>query len=249
MEPEIQNSPAFAGVNLSPQQRGFKIQNSRRRRPSGLTIMELMIAMSIDLVLMLVVGVLLVSGQRCWSKVYGSTNKKIKQDAQSFAITFGSMGRKANRLGYIIYTAKGGTYSPAKPQTSDREVVRGDAVEFRYWDVELDESDSHQLMDVTKQGTAYAFFYLKDGQLKVDYGPYPPGAVPADGGARNTTGITTTILAENVSDGTDTGPFSHTTVGGVGQGCVRANITLTDPQDGDTITVKTATLMRNIWPR
>ncbi len=236
MGPEIRNSK-------------FEIRNSRRRHASGLTIMELMIALSIDLVLMLVVGVLLAGGQRCWSRVYGSTNKKIKQDAQSFAITFGSMGRKANRSGYIIYIANGSTYSPLKPQTSDMEVVRGDAVEFRYWDVELDESDSHQLMDVTKQGTAYAFFYLGNDKLKVDYGPYPPGAVPAGGGTKNTTGITTAILAENVSAVTDTGPFSHTTVGGVGQGCVRANITLTDAQDGDTITVKTATLMRNIWPR
>jgi len=34
-------------------------------------------------------------------------------------------------------------------------------------------------MDVTKQAIAYAFFYLDDEALKVDYGAYTPGAVPA----------------------------------------------------------------------
>jgi hypothetical protein len=127
--------------------------------------------------------------------------------------------------------------------------VSGNAVEFRFWDVELDETDSHKVMDVTKTATAYALFYLKDGQLKVDYGPYPPGAVPAGGGNRNTSNITTTVFAENVSTDPGIGAFSHTTLNGVGQGSVRINITLTDPADGESIKVMTATLMRNIWPR
>jgi hypothetical protein len=55
-------------------------------------------------------------------------------------------------------------------------VVSGDAVEFRYWDVDLDASDSHDLMDVTKTATAYALFYLDGDRLKVDSDPYPPGA-------------------------------------------------------------------------
>jgi len=61
----------------------------------------------------------------------------------------------------------------------------------------------------------------------------------------------TTVLAENVSvgDDDDAGAFSHTTLNGVGQGCVRINITLTDPKDDDSIQVKTTAMMRNIWPR
>jgi prepilin-type N-terminal cleavage/methylation domain-containing protein len=231
----------------------FKIQNSRFKIPAagerGLTMVELMIAMTISTVLILVVGVLLEAGQRCWRQTYDLVNQQIKQDALATTATFGSVGRKANRNNYFLYAVNGGAFSPVEPQTSDQEVVYGDAVEFRYWDVELDESDSHQLMDVTKQATAYAFFYLEDGTLKVDYGPYPPGAVPAGGGSRNTDGVTTITLAENVAADPNTGAFGHTTISRIGQGCVRINVTLTDPADGDSVSVKTATLMRNIWPR
>ena len=81
---------------------------------------------------------------------------------------------------------------------------------------------------------------------------YPPGAVPDGGGSRNTSGVTTKLLlAENVSTNKDSkvGAFSHTTLNGVGQGSVRINVILTDPEDNESINVMTATLMRNIWPR
>jgi hypothetical protein len=217
---------------------------------SGVTMVELVVTMTISLILVLAIGGLLVSGNRTWQRTYNSAHKKIKEDADDVTIAFGSMGRKANRLGYIIYNINGSTFTPAVPSTSNpQEVVSGNAVEFRFWDVELDETDSHKVMDVTKTATAYALFYLKDGQLKVDYGPYPPGAVPAGGGNRNTSNITTTVFAENVSTDPGIGAFSHTTLNGVGQGSVRINITLTDPADGESIKVMTATLMRNIWPR
>jgi hypothetical protein len=206
--------------------------------------------MAISLILVLAMGGLLVSGNRTWQRTYNSAHKKIKQDAEAVMIAFGSIGRKANRLGYIIYNINGSTFTPAVPSTSNpQEVVSGNAVEFRYWNVELDETDSHRVMDVTKTATAYALFYLRDGQLKVDYGPYPPGAVPTGGGNRNTSNITTTVFAENVSTDPGIGAFSHTTLNGVGQGSVRINITLTDPADGESIKVMTAALMRNIWPR
>lgn len=226
------------------------MQSESRKFHSGITLVELVVTMLIASILVLVVGVLVVSGQRGWNKIYNSAHKQIKQDSQAVMIRFGSMGRRANRLGYTIYDITGSTFTPAVPQTSDpKEVVFGDAVEFKYWDVELDSEDTHKLMDVTKMGTAYALFYLDADQLKVDYGPYPPGAVPDGGGNRNTTDVTTTVLAENVSADPNTGAFSHTTLNGVGMGCVRINITLTDPEDGETVKVMTATLMRNIWPR
>ena len=219
---------------------------------SGITLIEQVIATAIGLILVLVVGILLASGNRAWQQTYDSTHKKIKQDAQAVTIAFGSMGRKANRLGYIIYGISGATFTPAEPETSDpQEVVSGNAVEFRYWDVELDKADSYSLMDANKTATAYAFFYLDGDQLKVDYAPYPPAAVPAGGGSRNTAGVTTIVLAENVSTDPDSdiGAFSHTTLNGVGQGTIRINVVLTDPQDDQSIQVMTATLMRNIWPR
>jgi hypothetical protein len=206
--------------------------------------------MAISLILVLAMGSLLVSGNRTWQQTFYSANKEIKRDADAVTIAFGSMGRKANRLGYIIYNINGSTFTPAVPGTSNpQEVVSGNAVEFRYWDVEFDATDSHRVMDVTKMATAYALFYLVGDQLKVDYGPYPPGAVPAGGGSRNTSGVTTMVLAENVSTDPGIGAFSHTTLNSVGQGSVRINIVLTDPADGDSVKVMTATLMRNIWPR
>jgi hypothetical protein len=208
--------------------------------------------MLLNSIILLAVGVLLVGGNRGWSNIYDSANKKIKQDAMVTTLTFGSIGRKANRLSYKLYNSTGDAFTPALPQTSDpQEVVSGDAVEFRYWDVALDETDSYNLMDTTKKATAYALFYIDGDKLKVDYGPYPPGGVPEGGGGRNTTGVTTEILAENVSidDDTEVGAFSHTVVSDVGQGSVRININLTDPNTEETVKIMTSTLMRNMWPR
>lgn len=221
-----------------------------RKTRSGITIIELVITMVISTMLVSVVGILLVSGQRAWNRTYNSAHKQIKGDAQDVMIRFSSIGRKSNRIDYTIYDISGSTFTAAVPQTANpEEVVSGDAVEFRYWDVELDASDSHHLMDVTKTATVYALFYLDDEKLKIDYGPYPPGAVPEGGGSKNSSDITTMTLAENVTTDPNTGAFSHTTLNGVGQGCVRINITLTDPEDDESIRVMTATMLRNIWPR
>jgi hypothetical protein len=214
-------------------------------------LIELVITSVISVIIILSAGVLLVGGNRAWQKTYNSANKKMKLDADAITIAFGSMGRRANRLNYFIYKVNGGVFTPAAPQTANEEVVSGNAVEFRYWDVELDKTDSHDLMDVAKMATAYALFYLDGDKMKVDYGPYPPGAVPAGGGGRNTAGVRTIVLAEDVSadPNSDASPFSHTTVSKVGQGSVRINCLLTDPDDGEVINVKTSTFLRNIWPR
>ena len=217
----------------------------------GVTLIETLIGSIVSVIVILSVGVLVVGGNRAWQKTYNSANKKIKLDADAIVIAFGSMGRRANRLNYFIYKVNGGSFTPALPQTANpEEVVSGNAVEFRYWDVELDKTDSHDLIDVAKYATAYALFYLDGKRLKVDYGPYPPGAV-LGGGARNTAGVRTVVLTENASadPNSGAGPFSHTTVSKVGQGSVRINIILTDPTDGEIINVKTSTFLRNIWPR
>jgi len=228
------------------------MRHRNKKFRDGMTLIELTTAMMINVLVILTIGIMLVRGNRIWHKTYNLANKKIRQDAQAVTVAFGSMGRKANRLGYTIYNVNGNTLTPALPQTSDpQEIVSGDAVEFRYWDVGCDETDSHNLMDPTKIATAYALFYLDGETLKVDYGPYPPGAAPQDGGNRNTSDVTTTILAEQAStdENLEVGAFSHTTLNGLGQGCVRTNIILTDPEDDETVKVLTATFMRNIWPR
>lgn len=225
------------------------MDNTKFKFRGGVTLVELITTMTIASVFVLVVGVLLVAGQRAWEQTYDSAHKRIRQDAVVVMAAFGSMGRKANRLNYIVYDINVGTFTPAVPKgTEPEEVVFGDAVEFRYWDVDLDADDSFELVDVSKTATAYALFYLDGSRLKVDYGQYPPGAVPDGGGARRTSNVSTVLLAGNVSTNSS-GAFSHTTLNGIGQGSIRISITLTDPDDGDTAEVRAATLLRNMWPR
>jgi hypothetical protein len=228
------------------------MRKAKRKFRSGVSLIELAITSAMSVMLISAVGILLVSSSRAWQNTYSSAHKKIRQDAMAVTVAFGAAGRKSNRLDYRIYNVIDGVFYPAAPETAEpRQVVSGDAVEFRYWDTELDQSDTEDLMDVAKTATAYALFYIEGAKLKVDYGQYPPGGVPEGGGKRNKTGVETVILAENVSTDTDNdiGAFSHTTLNGVGEGSVRINIVLTDPGDGETIRVMTATLMRNLWPR
>lgn len=225
------------------------MKNIENKFRLGVTLIELMLTLAMSTIIVSGVGFLIYRGNKIWVDTYESEHSKMKQDAQAVTLAFGSIGRKTNRLGYVIYEKSGGTFTPALPMSADMEVVAGDAIEFRYWDVELDEVDSEDLINITKKATAYALFYLDDDKLKVDYGPYPPGGVPEGGGGRNTTDSITTVLAENVTADPNIAPFSHTTLNGVGQGSVRINILLTNPENGERIRVMTATLLRNIWPR
>lgn len=223
-------------------------QHSKFR--TGLTLVELMVTGTVAVVLFLAVGVLLDGGNRAWWRAYDTAHGTKRQEATALRAAFGSIGRRANRTSYFLYQFNKGVFQPvAADPTKPDHVVAGDAVEFRYWDVALDKSDSHQVMDVAKLATAYALFYLDGKELKVDYGPYPPGAIPVGGGSRNTTGVTTIVLAEDATARKDVGPFSHTASGGVGRGCVRLNVTLTDPESKETTDVLTGVLLRNIWPR
>ncbi|MBN1795550.1 MAG: prepilin-type N-terminal cleavage/methylation domain-containing protein [Sedimentisphaerales bacterium] len=214
---------------------------------AGFTLVELLVTMLISSILLLVVGVLLIGGQRSWEKIYGDANSEMRQGSHAIMAAFGSIGRRSNRLNYTLYKQADYSYIPSEPETSNsEEIVYGDAVEFRYWSASAPDAS---LLDVTNTGTDYAFFYIEDGEMKVDYGSYPPGAVPGGSGSKNTADITTTVLAENVVPYED-GAFNHTTISGVGQGSVRINVTLEDEDDPEkSVKVITATLMRNIWPR
>lgn len=219
-------------------------------RPA-LSMVELVIAMALSIIVILAVATLLASGQQSWQRIFDSVNSETKNQAQDIMLTFSAVGRKSNTKDYHLYKQNGNSFTPAQPTGSQAvEVVTADAVEFRYWDVPLDQSDSHNLLDTSKTATAYALFYLDGDEFKVDYGQYPPGAVPDGGGSRNTSNIVTQVLAENVSTDPNSGvgPMSHTTINGLGQGSVRINLTLTDPDNGQTVDVMTSVMLRNKWP-
>jgi hypothetical protein len=211
---------------------------------SGLTLVELVMAAMISTIIILITGIVLVAGQRNWNDTFNEANSGIRVDAVDTMITFGIVGRQSNKSDYRIYKEAGGAFIRAVPPASQPvSVVTGEAVEFRYWDTELNAS----FIDNAKTATAYALFYLEGDTLKVDRGPYPPGGVNANTLTRNGgLGVSTTILARNVVDVN----FSHTTknVAGDGDGCVKMDLTLRDPIKKDVLTVKTATLMRNVWP-
>ncbi len=220
----------------------------------GVTLIEIVITSALSLIIAMAVGTLVVAGNRAWHSTYDSTFGQLQTDGVALTTAFGSVGRRANRLSYSLYKIANGKLVVAEPTTpNSEEAVFGDAVEFRYWDVELDAQDSKGVMDSSKVATAYALFYLDGGKVKVDYGPYPPGAIPAGAksGTRNTSGVSTKVLAENVSHDPDSteGIFSHTTINGVGQGSIRINLVLTDPDTEETMRVTTATMLRNVWPR
>jgi hypothetical protein len=213
-------------------------------------MVELLVSSIVAVILVFTVGLLLNGSSRAWLQTYQSIHGSNNEGAQALIATFGSVGRRANRASYFLYRINQGVFTPALPEAGHPDsVVCGAAVEFRYWDVPLDASDSHNLMDPAKLATAYALFYLDGHRLKVDYGPYPPGAVPAGGGAKNATGVTTVVLAENVDTNGAISPFSHNTVANAGQGSVRLNVILTDSSSGETTKVMTTALLRNVWPR
>ncbi|HSV99449.1 MAG TPA: hypothetical protein VLI39_04705 [Sedimentisphaerales bacterium] len=222
-----------------------------QRAFAGMTLVELVVAMSTSLILIAGVTMLLDSGNRAWLRTYRLAHDQLTRDAQTLVAAFGAVGRRSNRGNYVLYEFDSGTLIPVLPPANQPDsIVRGDAVEFRYWDVPLNTTDSYGLMDSETTATAYALFYLDGDEMKVDYGAYPPGAAPSGGGARNTTGISTTVLARNVRVGSAGLPFSHTTVGATGQGSIRLAVTLTDPNDENrTMRVMTSALMRNVWPR
>lgn len=211
----------------------------------GFTLIELLMAMAASTVVILIVGSLLVSGHRSWTSAFKYANSKSQLDSMAATVTFGAYGRKSNRMDYTLYRISGTNFERVVPSSDPEEVVTGQAVEFHYWDTDLDSS----IMNTSVTGTAYALFYYEDNKLMLDLGPYPPGAVDAAGNKLGGSYVSTTTLAENVS----ACEFSHTTrnLAGDGKGCVRLTFTIDDPESGPhspQTTVTAATLMRNTWP-
>jgi hypothetical protein len=218
--------------------------NAKLKSRSGLTLIELVVASSAALIVVLVVGTLLVSGHKSWAHAYNYTNAKPQLGAMGSSITFGTFGRKSNKMDYKVYKIIGGKFVQATPVAKPEEVVTGEAVEFHYWKDPLDAS----VMKTSITGTAYALFYLDDDKLMLDTGDYPPGGIDAGGHRIEGPNVETVTLAENVTDL----EFSHTTrdMQGDGKGCVRMNMILGGAgSDSNTpTTVTAATLLRNTWP-
>ena len=194
-------------------------------------------------IVMLAVAMLLYSGQRSWSQIYARSNSESQVGSMNAMVALGAFGRKSNKMNYNLYELVANRYVRVLPASQPEEVVIGDAVEFRYWDTPLTDA----LVDIDTTATAYAFFYLDNGNLKIDYGPYPPGAIDGAGNKMTGDDVTTVTLIRNITDA----EFSHTTrnMAGDGKGCVRMKLTVTDSVTGTSKTILAATLMRNTWPQ
>ena len=206
--------------------------NAGRKFRSGLSVVELMITICIAVIPFSAAGILLVSGQRSWEKTYYSAHRQIKADAQTVTAVLGSIGRRSDRDNCVIYESGSGIAAVPVSASGD-STVSGQAVEFRYWDEKGTSQGREAEPTFGQPPTYYARFYLDaDDKLKVDYGPYP---------YTNREVIRTAVLADNVTEI----QFSRATINGVGQGCLKMDMTLTDQLDSETITVRAATLMRN----
>jgi hypothetical protein len=206
----------------------------------------MLVAMVAACIVMMTAALLVDSGYRGWHQIYNNANCESRLGALDTMIALGAIGRKSNKMDYRLYEVTGNTFvrAPASGAAVPDDIITGQAVEFRYWDRELDAG----LMNPDVNATAYALFYLdNDHKLNVDYGLYPPGGVA--GVSRRTGGnITTVTLAKNVKSV----EFSHTAknIAGDGRGCVRMKLVINDANEGgSTKTTIAATLMRNVWPQ
>ena len=218
-----------------------RTQDARRKTSSGLTLIEMIVAIGISSIVMLSAGLLVSSGYKGWKQSFNNANCESRLGAMDTMIALGAIGRKSNKMDYCVYEVTGNTFTKVVPVADPEEILTGQAVEFRYWDTELNPA----LMDPAVTATAYALFYLDGTQLKVDYGPYPPGGINAAGQRITGADVTTTTLAQHVSSVN----FSHTSknMAGDGKGCVRMRLVIIDTTDGTPKTTIAATLMRNTW--
>jgi prepilin-type N-terminal cleavage/methylation domain-containing protein len=209
---------------------------------SGFTLIEMIMAMAASLIVMLAVAILTYSGHTSWNRTYNKNNSDLQVGTIGTTAALGIFGRKANKTDYRLYKKNAETYERVVPENEPEEVVIGDAVEFRYWNTELTE----EVMNSNQTATAYALFYVDGNDLKIDYGPFPPGSMDTGGNRITGNDVTTVTLIRNIT----AVEFSHTTqnMAGDGKGCIRMKLTATDPVTGNPKVILAATLMRNTWP-
>jgi len=202
--------------------------SGKRRFAKGMTLIEVVIAGAIMMVPISAILVLLIGGQRYWLESYNLSNRQIEIDGHAAAAIFDRIGRKSDYNNCEI----------SRIIKSNREMVSGEIVEFRYWGnrrMRFGSGRGQSNKGFGTEATEYARFYLdrQSRKLMVDYGSYPHGA-------RRSAGRSVAI-ADNVTDV----EFSRSRFNKIGHGSVRMKLTLTDPDDGKMITIMAATLMRN----
>jgi len=118
-----------------------------RRRQSGMTLVELLVATMLGLVLMLAVGILFVDAHKGWLNAFESVHGTVLNDARATDIVFDRLVRRS-------------------AQSTASVDPDGEWVEVQYY-----ESDASTQLDV------FARFYLDDDQLKLRRGELPSGTV------------------------------------------------------------------------
>jgi prepilin-type N-terminal cleavage/methylation domain-containing protein len=223
--------------------------HKRFSRPRGFTLIELLIVVAIIAIPLLAVGILLSGSSRVWRKIYEDTNSPIRQDATAVMMSLQNFGRQSNIVNYQVYKIENGAFLTAVPP-SGQSVATGNAVEFRYWEETFNPSNPDaDTLEVANTGTNYALYYLDGKELKVDFGRVVNGVGGVSDNSRQTANIISTqTLARDVDLSKTSRLFSHTVVGGQGNGCVNTNLTLTNTQ-GINIEIKFATMLRSAWPR
>jgi prepilin-type N-terminal cleavage/methylation domain-containing protein len=211
----------------------------------GFTLVELIITVVIAAIPIFAIGTLLVGAQQGWQDSYDAVHKEIQQDALATMTTFGTIGRQSNRSNYKVYRISKGLFIEATPAPGDT-LATGQAVEMHYW-LHPAETMDLEVLETTNTGTHFALFYLEGDELKVDFGEVIDEVGAVYNGARTTRDVETQVLAHHVDTSNDE-IFSHTVIGGHGQGCVRMNLTLED-DDGQRVEIKTASLLRIVWPQ
>ncbi|HPY77527.1 MAG TPA: type II secretion system protein, partial [Anaerohalosphaeraceae bacterium] len=197
----------------------------------GFTLIEMMIVVAILAIPLVAVGILAAGGSRSFRQTYNSIHKEVRQDAVAVMTAFGTVSRQSNRNNYKVYTIKNGVYAEAQPPPK-QEIASGQAVEFRYWQDPFDpEHPGENALDISNTGTHYALFYLDGSELKVDYGTVDGDVAGIVGSSRSAARILRTVtLTRFVDLSKTTDLFSHSIIGGAGQGSVRLNLTLADEE-------------------
>jgi Tfp pilus assembly protein PilV len=215
----------------------------------GLTLIELILASVIAVMISLIMGMLLYAEQKNWNSTYTRVNKGIEIDALQTMITFGINGRKSNKMNYRVYNNVGDQFTRVVPLSlpGAGQVLTGTAVEFRYW---TENVPTPAIMNNTSNtADAYILMYFDRAgkRLMMDRGTYDyVGDIGGVIGNQRNSNAATQVVAENVENL----KFSHTAKNdnGDGDGSIRMDITLVDHSTNRSITLKTASLMRNVWP-
>jgi Tfp pilus assembly protein PilV len=118
-----------------------------RKRTSakhGLTLIELMIAMTASMIVMLGVAIVLANSQKSWNQLYTRSFTDVVGESNVAGIKFRDIIRKASQTGFVVDN-------------------KGKGIEVYYYSTE-------DINDVDR----YAHFYESDGDLNLELGQLNP---------------------------------------------------------------------------